>query len=190
MRRLWLESLLSVLVLSALTGIVYPLLVTGLAQICCARAAGGSLLRTGGTLIGSALLAQPFDQPQYFWPRPSAISPQPYDGRSSGGSNLGPTNPALVTAVQQRIAQLRATDPDNTLPIPADLVTASGSGLDPDISPAAAEYQAARVARARGLPLERIRGEVAAHTRARQWGIFGEPRVNVLELNRALDAAR
>jgi K+-transporting ATPase ATPase C chain len=190
MYRLWLQSFLSVLVLSVLTGLIYPLTVTGLARLCCARSAGGSLIRSGDTVIGSALLAQPFDQPRYFWPRPSAISPQPYDGRNSGGSNLGPTNPALFAAVQQRIERLQAADPGNPLPIPVDLVTASGSGLDPEISPAAAEYQVARVARVRGLPVERVRGLVAAHTRLRQWGVFGEPRVNVLELNLALDTER
>jgi K+-transporting ATPase ATPase C chain len=203
MRRLLLQSVASLLVLSLLTGIVYPLIVTAVANLCCTRAAGGSLIwraaagdaaagavAHGETLIGSALLAQPFDQPQYFWPRPSATSPQPYDGRASGGSNLGPTNPAQLAAVQQRVAQLQAADPGNALPIPVDLVTASGSGLDPDISPAAAEYQLARVARTRGMTPEQVRNHIAAHTRLRQWGIFGEPRVNVLELNLALDADR
>jgi potassium-transporting ATPase KdpC subunit len=190
MRKLLLQSTLSLLVLTLLTGIVYPFAITGIAALCCARSAGGSLIRSGDTLVGSTLLAQPFDQPQYFWPRPSGISPQPYDGRSSGGSNLGPTNAAQITAVQQRVERLSAADPDNPLAIPVDLVTASGSGLDPDISPAAAEYQLARVARARHLPPERVRNQIAAHTSLRQWGIFGEPRVNVLELNLALDADR
>jgi K+-transporting ATPase ATPase C chain len=190
MRRLLLQSLASLAVLSLLTGVVYPLTVTAVAKVCCARAAAGSLIERGGQVVGSALLAQPFDQPRYFWPRPSATAPQPYDGRSSGGSNLGPTNPAQLTALQQRIAQLQAADPTNPLPIPVDLVTASGSGLDPDISPAAAEYQLARVARARGLAPERVRIHITAHTRLRHWGIFGEPRVNVLELNLALDADR
>lgn len=188
MSKLLLQSTLSLLVLTLLTGVLYPFAVTGVAALCCARQAGGSLIRVGDRVVGSALLAQPFDQPQYFWPRPSGISPIPYDGRSSSGSNLGPTNAAQFAAVRQRIDALRAADPDNRLPIPVDLVTASGSGLDPDISPAAADYQLARVARARGLPPERVRTDIAAFTRLRQWGIFGEPRVNVLQLNLALDA--
>ena len=155
--------------------------------MCCARAAGGSLIRRGDQVVGSELLAQPFDQPQYFWPRPSATTPQPYNGLGSGGSNLGPTNPAQFDAVKARIAALRQADPDNALPIPIDLVTASASGLDPQISPAAAQYQLARVARARGLAPQSVRALIAAHTRLRQWGVFGEPRVNVLELNLALD---
>ncbi|HEV7986195.1 MAG TPA: potassium-transporting ATPase subunit KdpC [Steroidobacteraceae bacterium] len=190
MSKLLLQSSLCLLVLTLMTGVVYPFAVTGVAALCCAHHAGGSLIRVGDKVVGSALLAQPFDQPQYFWPRPSGISPIPYDGRSSSGSNLGPTNDAQLEAVQQRFERLRAADPDNQLPIPIDLVTASGSGLDPDISPAAAEYQLARVARARGLPPERVRNQIAAATRLRQWGIFGEPRVNVLELNLALDADR
>lgn len=190
MRTLLLQAILSLLLLTLLTGIVYPFAVSAVAALCCARPAGGSLIRVNGKLVGSALLAQPFDQPQYFWPRPSGISPQPYDGRSSGGSNLGPTNAAQFAAVQQRVERLRGADPDNQRPIPVDLVTASASGLDPDISPAAAEYQLLRVARARGLSPERVRNQIAAHTRLRQWGIFGEPRVNVLELNLALDADR
>lgn len=181
---------MTLLALSVLTGVLYPVTVTLLAQLCCAHAAGGSLLRKGETLVGSALLAQPFDRPGYFWPRPSATAPQPYDPRSSGGSNLGPTNSAQVDAVKRRVAQLQAADPDNRQSVPVDLVTASGSGLDPDISPAAAEYQVPRVARARGLPEETVRAQVTAHTQQRQWGIFGEPRVNVLELNLALDAGR
>jgi K+-transporting ATPase ATPase C chain len=190
MRRLLLQSVLSLAVLSVLTGIVYPLVVTVVAQACCARQAQGSIIEHGGRLVGSALLAQPFDQAQYFWPRPSAISPQPYDARSSGGSNLGPTNAAQITAVQQRVARLREADPANTLPIPVDLVTASGSGLDPDISPAAAAYQVGRVARARNMSPERVRNHIAEHTSLRQWGLLGEPRVNVLELNLSLDADR
>jgi K+-transporting ATPase ATPase C chain len=190
MRRLLLQSLLSLTLLTLLTGVVYPLVVTAVAEACCTRQAQGSLIEQGGRLVGSALLAQPFDQLQYFWPRPSGISPQPYDARSSGGSNLGPTNPAQMTAVQQRVDRLRAADPANLLPIPVDLVTASASGLDPDISPAAAAYQVARVARARNMSPERVRSHIADHTRLRQWGLFGEPRVNVLELNLALDADR
>lgn len=187
MAKLLLQSLLTLLVFTLLTGLLYPFAVTGIAALCCARPAGGSLLRQGDQIVGSALLAQPFDQPKYFWPRPSAIAPVPYDGVNSGGSNLGPTNPAQVQAVQARIAALMQADPDNPLPIPVDLVTASASGLDPQISPAAAQYQLARVARTRGMPVQRVRALIAAHTSLRQWGIFGEPRVNVLELNRALD---
>lgn len=182
-----LQSLLMLLAFTVLTGLVYPFAVTGIAQLCCARAAGGSLISRGDRLVGSELLGQPFDQPKYFWSRPSATSPQPYNGVASSGSNLGPTNPAQFDAVQARIDTLHQADPDNVLPIPVDLVTASGSGLDPEISPAAAEYQLQRVARARGLPVQNVRNLIAAHTSLRQWGIFGEPRVNVLELNLALD---
>jgi potassium-transporting ATPase KdpC subunit len=187
MAKLLLQSLLSLLVFTVLTGLVYPFAVTGIAALCCARAAGGSLITVKGQLVGSELLAQPFDQPRYFWPRPSATTPQPYNGVASGGSNLGPTNPAQIDAVQARITALQKVDPDNALPIPVDLVTASGSGLDPDISVAAAQYQLARVARARGLSPQSVGELIAAHTRLRQWGLFGEPRVNVLELNLALD---
>jgi K+-transporting ATPase ATPase C chain len=187
MAKLLLQSLLMLLAFTVLTGLVYPFAVTGIAQLCCARAAGGSLISRGDRLVGSELLGQPFDQPKYFWSRPSATSPQPYNGVASSGSNLGPTNPAQFDAVQARIDTLHQADPDNALPIPVDLVTASGSGLDPEISPAAAEYQLQRVARARGLPVQNVRNLITAHTRLRQWGIFGEPRVNVLELNLALD---
>jgi potassium-transporting ATPase KdpC subunit len=182
------QSIQTLLVLTALTGIVYPLAVTGIAGLCCSKAANGSLISRGDRLVGSELIGQPFDGPQYFWPRPSAISPQPYDGRSSGGSNLGPTNSAQFDAVKARIERLRAADPGNTLPIPVDLVTASGSGLDPEISPAAAEYQLRRVASARGLDPALVRQLIQRHTRPRQWGILGEPGVNVLTLNLALDA--
>jgi K+-transporting ATPase ATPase C chain len=188
MSKILVPSLLSVLVLSVLTGIVYPLVVTGLAAACCAHAAGGSLIVQGDHLVGSALLGQPFDDPKYFWARPSATTPQPYNGASSTGSNLGPTNPAQIDAVKTRLAALQQADPDTKLPVPVDLVTASGSGLDPHISPAAAEYQLARVARARGIAPQQLRALIAVHTQARQWGLFGEPRVNVLELNLALDA--
>jgi potassium-transporting ATPase KdpC subunit len=188
MAKLLRQAILTLVVLTVLTGVVYPLAVTGIAGLCCSRAANGSLIRRGDQLVGSALIAQPFDGPQYFWPRPSAISPQPYDGRSSGGSNLGPTNPAQFDAVRARIELLRAADPGNMLPIPVDLVTASGSGLDPEISPAAAEYQLRRVAAARGLDPALVRQLVQRHTRPRQWGILGEAGVNVLTLNLALDA--
>jgi K+-transporting ATPase ATPase C chain len=188
MSRILLPSLLSLVVLSVLTGIVYPLVVTGIAAVCCARTAGGSLIVQGDRLIGSSLLGQPFDDPRYFWPRPSATTPQPYNSASSAGSNLGPTNPAQMDAVKAQLLALQKADPDDKLPVPVDLVTASGSGLDPDISPAGAEYQLMRVARARHIDPDRLRALVSAHTKSRQWGIFGEPRVNVLELNLALDA--
>jgi K+-transporting ATPase ATPase C chain len=186
--RTLLQSLLVLLVFSVLTGIVYPFMVTGAAPLCCARQAGGSLLRQQDRLIGSSLLGQPFREPRYFWTRPSATTPQPYNGLASGGSNLSPTNPAQIDAVKQNVEALRQVDPDNQMRIPVDLVTASGSGLDPHISPAAAQFQVARVASARGMDVERVRQLVAQHTDLRQWGIFGEPRVNVLELNLALDA--
>ena len=185
-----LQSALALLVLSIATGIVYPLVVTGIGQLCCSAQAQGSLIERNGQLIGSALIGQPFDQPQYFWSRPSATTPQPYNGASSGGSNLGPTNPAQLDAVKARVVALQQADPGNGLPVPVDLVTASASGLDPEISPAAAEYQLSRVARARGLEPARVRALIGAHTRGRQWMIFGEPRVNVLELNLALDQLR
>jgi potassium-transporting ATPase KdpC subunit len=189
MARLLRQALLTLLVLTGLTGIAYPLAVTAIAGLCCSRAANGSLVRRGEQLVGSELIGQPFDGAQYFWPRPSGASPQPYDGRASGGSNLGPTNSAQFDAVKARIELLRAADPGNPLPIPVDLVTASGSGLDPEISPAAAEYQLRRVAAARGLDPTLVRQQILRHTRPRQWGIFGEPGVNVLTLNLALDAA-
>jgi K+-transporting ATPase ATPase C chain len=176
------------LLMTVITGIAYPLLVTGLAQAVFPVQANGSLLAKDGKPIGSALIGQPFTASKYFWGRPSATAPQAYNGTASNGSNLGPTNPALADAVRQRIAALQAADPGNTAPIPVELVTASGSGLDPEISPAAAQYQLARVARARGLPLAEVQALVARCTRGRQLGVLGEPRVNVLELNLALDA--
>jgi K+-transporting ATPase ATPase C chain len=188
MSKILLPSLLTLLLFSVLTGLVDPLVVTGIAAACCARAAGGSLIVQGDHLVGSALLGQPFDDPRYFWPRPSATTPQPYNGAASTGSNLGPTNPAQIDAVKARLAALQQADPGDKLPVPVDLVTASASGLDPHISPAAAEYQLPRVARARGIDPQRLHELIGAHTQARQWGILGEPRVNVLELNLALDA--
>ncbi|HMQ13115.1 MAG TPA: potassium-transporting ATPase subunit KdpC [Candidatus Competibacter phosphatis] len=173
--------------LSVITGLIYPLLVTGIGQALFPKQAAGSLIERDGKLIGSRLIGQNFTDPQYFWGRPSATAPQPYNAAASGGSNFGPLNPALKDAVDARVQALRAADPGNTQPIPVDLVTASASGLDPHISPAAAEYQIARVAQARGLAPEIVRKLVAAWTEDRQWGIFGEPRVNVLELNLALD---
>lgn len=173
--------------LSLVTGLVYPLLVTGIGHVAFAREAGGSVIERDGKPLGSALLGQPFDAPQYFWGRLSATTPQPYNGTSSSGSNLGPTNPALFDAVTARVQALRAADPGNQQPVPVDLVTASGSGLDPDISPAAAEYQIARVARTRGLSEAQVRKLVARFRTERFLGVFGEAHVNVLELNLALD---
>jgi K+-transporting ATPase ATPase C chain len=180
-------SLRMLVILSALTGIVYPFVMTGLAQIAFPHAANGSLIVANGKTLGSELIGQPFDDPKYFWSRPSATSPQPYNGASSGASNQGPRNPALADAVRDRIKALRDADPDNKAAVPVDLVTASGSGLDPHISVAAAEYQLARVARARGLPEQQVRGLVNESTLGRTLGVLGEPRVNVLALNLALD---
>jgi K+-transporting ATPase ATPase C chain len=187
-------ALLSLLVLTLLTGIIYPLVVTGIAQVAFPRQANGSLLVEDGQVRGSALIGQPFDDPRYFWGRLSATGVHPYNAfnadalAGSSGSNLGPLNPALAEAVQTRIDALRAADPQAAPPYPADLVTASGSGLDPQVSPAAAEYQVRRVAQARGLSEEQVRQLVAQHTEGRDLGILGEPRVNVLRLNLALDA--
>jgi K+-transporting ATPase ATPase C chain len=175
-------------VLSIVTGGAYPLAVTGIAKAAFPTQAAGSLVERDGKVVGSTLIGQSFNDPRHFWSRPSATSPGPNNAANSGGSNLGPSNPALVDAVKGRVAALRAADPGNTAPIPVDLVTASASGLDPDISRAAADYQVARVARARGLPVERVLDLVAAHARDRILGFLGEPRVNVLELNLALDA--
>ncbi len=175
------------LILTAITGIAYPLVVTGVAQLVFPRQAAGSLIVRDGKVVGSQLIAQSFSDPKYFWSRPSATTPQPYNGTGSTGSNLGPLNPALTDAVKQRIDALRAADPTNKAPVPVDLVTASGSGLDPEESLAAAYYQAGRVARARGLEVETVRGLIAAHERGEFLGVFGDPRVNVLELNLALD---
>lgn len=175
--------------LSIITGLIYPLLVTGIGQALFPKQAVGSLIERDGKLVGSRLIGQNFTDPKYFWGRPSATAPQPYNAAASSGSNLGPLNPALKDVVESRVKALRAADPGNTQPVPVDLVTASASGLDPHISPAAVEYQMARVARVRRLAPEAVRDLVARHTEARQWGVFGEPRVNVLELNLALDAS-
>jgi K+-transporting ATPase ATPase C chain len=174
--------------LSVVTGIAYPLLTMAVATPLFGDKAAGSLIVKDGKAVGSRLIGQNFADPKYFWGRPSATSPQPYNGTASGGSNLGPLNPALADAVTGRIDALKAADPDSKLPVPAGLVTASASGLDPDISPAAAYYQVARVAKARHLTAEKVTTLVDMHTEGRQWGLFGEPRVNVLELNLALDA--
>jgi potassium-transporting ATPase KdpC subunit len=183
-------ALVLFLLLTVLTGFLYPLLVTGLAQLLFARQATGSIIMRQGHAVGSRLIGQSFSDPRYFWGRPSATTPQPYNGMASTGSNQGPLNPALLDAVKARIAALRAADPGNEAPVPVDLVTASGSGLDPEISVAAANYQAARVARVRGLSPERVQGLIAQHTQGRLLGVLGEPRVNVLELNLALDALK
>jgi K+-transporting ATPase ATPase C chain len=169
--------------LTVLTGVLYPLIVTGIAQVAFNHQANGSLIEKDGKVVGSRLIGQPFSDPKYFWGRPSATSPMPYNGAASSGSNLGPTNPALKEAVEGRIKAL-----GGPTPVPADLVTASSSGLDPHISPAAAQYQVARIAKARKLSEEKLRQLVRRHTAGRQLGILGEPRVNVLELNLALDA--
>lgn len=185
-------AIMALLILTILTGLMYPLAVTGIAQAIFPHQANGSLLIKDGRPIGSALIGQPFDEARYFWGRPSATSPFPYNAAASSGSNLGPTNPALIQAVQTRIAALKAADPENTALIPVDLVTASGSGLDPHISPAAADYQLRRVARARGRGMDEsvVRRLVAEQTEGRQFGLLGEPRVNVLKLNLTLDGAQ
>lgn len=181
-------ALMMLLVLTVLTGVMYPLAVTGLAHLLFPTQANGSLMTRDGKVIGSELIGQYFDEPQYFWGRPSATSPYPYNAAASSGSNLGPTNPVLIEAVKTRVAALRAADPGNEAPVPVDLVTASGSGLDPHISPAAALYQVHRVARVRGVQESQVKDLVALHTEERQFGVLGEPRVNVLKLNLALDA--
>jgi potassium-transporting ATPase KdpC subunit len=184
------SALLLFVLLTVLTGLVYPLVLTALARLLFPAQAAGSLLTRDGHAVGSALIGQSFSDPGHFWGRPSATTPQPYNGTGSTGSNLGPLNPALLDAVRERVKALQAADPGNKAPVPVDLVTASGSGLDPHISVAAAEYQAGRVARTRGLPEERVQALIAAHTEGRLLGVLGEPRVNVLELNLALDALK
>lgn len=175
-------------VLPLVTGLLYPLAVTGVAQTAFPHQANGSLITQGGKAVGSELIGQSFTEPGHFWGRPSATAPMPYNASTSGGSNLGPTNPALAEAVKARIDALRAADPGNTRPVPVDLVTASASGLDPHISPAAAAYQIERVARARSLPVAQVQALVQQHTDTPWLGLLGEPRVNVLALNLALDA--
>jgi K+-transporting ATPase ATPase C chain len=185
-----LQALRALLVFTVITGVAYPLLVTAIAQLAFPSQADGSLIRDGDKVMGSRLVGQPFSDPKYFWSRPSATSPMPYNGAASSGSNQGPLNPALKEAVQGRVKALRDAGGDAAKPVPVDLVTASGSGLDADISPAAAEYQVARVAKVRGIPEEKLQELVSRHTQGRQFGILGEPRVNVLDLNLALDTPR
>jgi len=180
-------ALMSLLLLTLITGVAYPLVVTGIAQVVFPYQANGSLIVKDGKVVGSALIGQPFDDPKYFWGRPSATSTFAYNAGSSSGSNLSPTNPALISAVQGRVDTLRAADPTNKAAVPVDLVTASGSGLDPHISPAAALYQVSRVARERKLSPDAVRTLVERDTEGRFWGLLGEARVNVLALNLALD---
>ena len=183
-------AFMAILIFTLLTGVIYPLVVTGVAQLVFPTQANGSLIVKNGLTVGSALIGQPFDDPKYFWGRLSATSPFPFNAAASSGSNLGPSNPALLDAVKTRISALQAADPTNTQPIPVDLVTASGSGLDPNISIAAALYQVPRVARTRGLSEAVVINLVNQFTAGRQFGFLGEPRVNVLELNLALDATK
>ena len=178
------------IVLTVVTGVLYPLLVTFIGQTAFPHQANGSLIVQGDKTVGSALIGQSFSEPKYFWGRPSATGPYPYNAAASSGSNQGPLNPALAAAVRARIQALHDADPGNTAPVPVDLVTASASGLDPQISPAAAEYQIDRVAQARHMEVQAVRDLVAKYTEGRQFGVLGEPRVNVLELNLALDAPR
>lgn len=183
-------ALILFVALSIVTGLLYPGVVTGIARTVFPHEAAGSLIVRDGKTVGSELIGQPFSDPKYFWGRLSATAPMPYNGAASVGSNLGPTNPALTDAAKARIDALRAADPGNDAPVPVDLVTASASGLDPQISPAAAKYQAARVARVRGIPLDRVEALIAANTEAPMVGVLGEPGVNVLKLNLALDGAK
>jgi len=181
------RSVVSLLLMVVITGVAYPFAVTALGRVVFPHRSQGSLIVRDGAIVGSELIGQSFEDPKHFWPRPSATSPVPYRAGASSGSNLGPSNPKLVQAVQERVVRLKAADPNNRLLIPADLVTASASGLEPYISPAAAQYQAPRVARARGLPVEQVRQLVRANTWGRQWGFLGQPRTNVVTLNLALD---
>jgi potassium-transporting ATPase KdpC subunit len=183
-------ALMALLIFTVLMGLVYPLIVTGIAQVVFPHQANGSLIVVNGKAIGSSLIGQSFDDPKYFWGRLSATGPYPYNAEASSGSNLGPSNPALLDEVKARITALKAADPTNTQPIPVDLVTSSGSGLDPDISVAAALYQVGRVARARGLSQTAVTALVNQYTEGRQLGFLGEPRVNVLKLNLALDGIK
>jgi K+-transporting ATPase ATPase C chain len=181
------HAVMFMVVMTVLTGVIYPLLITGISQVFFHEQANGSLLYNGDKVVGSALIGQPFDDAKYFWSRPSATGPFPYNAAASSGSNLGAIEPNLLAAVQGRIEALKQADPENRDPIPVDLITASGSGLDPHITPAAAAYQVARVARARGIERQKVEQLVAEHTENRTIGLLGEPRVHVVELNLALD---
>jgi len=187
MKTLLRPAVMLFVLLTIVTGITYPLLVTGVARLAFSHQAEGSLLLKDGKPVGSSLIGQSFTEPRYFWSRPSATGPMPYNAGNSGGSNQGPLNPALTDAVKGRIEALKAADPGNNAPVPVDLVTASGSGLDPHISVAAADYQAARVAKARGIAPDLVKAAIARHTEGRLLGVIGEARVNVLELNLDLD---
>ena len=187
MRSVIRPAIVLLLAMTVVTGIVYPLVVTGISQIVFPHQAAGSLIVKDGKAVGSELIGQNFADPKYFWSRPSASTPQPYNGLASTGSNRGPLNPALTDGIKKNIDALRAADPGNKAPVPVDLVTASASGLDPEISVAAANYQAARVARVRGLPAAAVHQLISTHAQARWLGILGEPRINVLQLNLALD---
>ena len=187
MMRILRQAVACIVVFTVITGVIYPLIVTGVVQLVFPRQANGSLLIDNGKTVGSSLIGQSFSSPKYFWARPSATSPMPYNAANSSGSNLGPLNPALAENVKARITQLKAADAASKQAVPVDLVTASASGLDPDISPAAAEYQVSRVAKARNLDEIKVRELVVKLTKSRQLGILGEPRVNVLELNIVLD---
>ena len=188
MGKLLRQSIVMLLLMTVITGVAYPLAATGLAQLIFPQQANGSLIEKNGKPIGSALIGQSFTDAKYFWGRPSATSPNPNNASSSSGSNTGPTNPALIDTIKQRIDALHAVDPTNKAPVPVDLITASASGLDPEISPAAAQYQLARVAQARKLSVSQVQALVDQYTSGRTLGILGEPRVNVLKLNLALDA--
>ena len=181
-------ALVLLVAFTAITGLLYPALVTGIARVAFPHQAAGSLIVRGGRVVGSRWIGQPFSDPKYFWSRPSATSPTPYNAASSSGSNLGPLNSALINAVKQRVQALRATQPPDTLPVPIDLVTSSASGLDPHISPEAAAYQVDRVAGARGLSRDAVVSLVRRFTEGRTFGVLGEPRVNVLLLNLAIDS--
>ncbi|WP_158899405.1 potassium-transporting ATPase subunit KdpC [Burkholderia sp. L27(2015)] len=185
---LWRPMITLFVLLGVVTGVAYPLVITGIGQTAFKSQANGSMIEQNGKVVGSELMGQQFDAPQYFWGRLSATSPMPYNAQNSSGSNLGPTNSALQDEVKGRIDALKAADPTAGTPIPVDLVTSSGSGLDPEISPAAAAYQIKRVALARHLPVEKVQEVVDSYTSGRQFGILGEARVNVLKLNLALDA--
>ncbi|MEJ0007695.1 MAG: potassium-transporting ATPase subunit KdpC [Steroidobacteraceae bacterium] len=187
MRSLMRPAVVLFVFFTILTGLLYPVVITGIAQAAFGHAAAGSIVSRNGVSIGSSLIGQNFSDPKYFWGRPSATLPQPYAGTASSGSNLGPLNPALIDGIKGRIQALRAADPGNSKPVPVDLVTASASGLDPHESVAAALYQAPRVARLRGLSEQDVRGLIDAHEQGRALGLLGEPRVNVLALNLALD---